>query len=78
MRDSQRLTIKKQNSLKCAVCNSKKSRFIKEKEAKILLSQLGTRAPLSNIPLLGIFCSKCIKMNNMINNFLLAVDNFMF
>ena len=38
---------------KCAVCGSKKSKFIKEQEAKGLLSNLGIRTPLSKIPLLG-------------------------
>ena len=39
---------------KCAVCGSKKSRFIKEQEAKGLLSNLGLKTPLSKIPrLLG-------------------------
>ena len=39
---------------KCAICGIKKSRFVKEQEAKVLLSNLGIRAPLSNIPLLNI------------------------
>ena len=38
---------------KCAVCSSKKSRFIKEQEAKGILSSLGLKTPLSKIPLLG-------------------------
>ena len=38
---------------KCAVCNSKKSRFIKSQEAKGLLSNLGIRTPLSKVPILG-------------------------
>ena len=38
---------------KCAVCNSKKSRFIKYQEAKGLLSKLGIKTPLSKIPILG-------------------------
>ena len=38
---------------KCAVCSSKKSRLIKEQEAKGLLSDLGLQAPLNKIPLLG-------------------------
>ena len=38
---------------KCAVCGSKKSKFIKEQEAKGLLSNLGIRMPLSKIPILG-------------------------
>ena len=38
---------------KCAICGSKKSKFIKEQEVKGLLSNLGIRTPLSKIPLLG-------------------------
>ena len=38
---------------KCAICGSKKSRFIKHQEAKGLLSKLGTKRPLSKIPILG-------------------------
>ena len=39
---------------KCAVCSSKKSRFLKRnQEAKGLLSNLGVRTPLSNVPILG-------------------------
>ena len=36
---------------KCAICGSKKSKFIKKHEAKGLLSSLGIRTPLSKIPL---------------------------
>ena len=38
---------------KCAICGSKKSKFIKKQEAKGLLSNLGIRTPLSKILLLG-------------------------
>ena len=38
---------------KCAVFDSKKSRFMKEQEAIILLSSLGIRTPFSQIPLVG-------------------------
>ena len=38
---------------KCAICGSKKSRFIKNQEAKGLLSNLGIKTPLSKIPILG-------------------------
>ena len=38
---------------KCAICGSKKSRFIKNQEAKRLLSKLGIRTPLSKVPILG-------------------------
>ena len=37
---------------KCAICGSKKSRFIKDQEAKGLLSNLGVRAPLRKVPIL--------------------------
>ena len=40
-------------SSKCVVCDSKKSRFIKEQEASGLLSSLGIKAPLSKIPLVS-------------------------
>ena len=38
---------------KCAVCNSKKSKFSKEQEARGLLSILGIRIPVNQISLLG-------------------------
>ena len=38
---------------KCAICGSKKSRFIKNQEAKGLLSNLGIRTPLSKVLILG-------------------------
>ena len=38
---------------KCAMCGSKKSRFIQDQEAKGLLSNLGVRTPLSIVPILG-------------------------
>ena len=38
---------------KCAICNSKKSKFINQQEAKGLLSKLGVKTPLSKIPILG-------------------------
>ena len=39
--------------LKCAICGSKKSRFITNQEGKGLLSNLGVRTPLSKVPILG-------------------------
>ena len=36
----------------CVICGSKMSRFIKNKEAKGLLSNLGFRTPLSKVPIL--------------------------
>ena len=38
---------------KCSICNSKKSKFINQQEAKGLLSKLGIKTSLSKIPLLG-------------------------
>ena len=41
---------------KCSVCRIKKSRFVKEQEAKGLLRNLGIKTPFSKIPLLnGLF-----------------------
>ena len=37
----------------CAISGSKKSKFIKEQQAKGLLSNLGIRMPLNKIPLFG-------------------------
>ena len=38
---------------KCAICGSKKSKFIKKQEPKGILSSLSIKTPLSKIPLLG-------------------------
>ena len=46
-----RLQLKSQ----CSICGNKKSRFVKDQEAKGLLSSLGIRTPLSRIPGLNIF-----------------------
>ena len=45
---------------KCAICNSKKSRFIKNQEAKGLLRNLGIQTPLSKVPVLGNIFFKCV------------------
>ena len=39
---------------KCCVSVNKKSRFVKEQEAKALLSNLGIKTLLSKIPLLNV------------------------
>ena len=39
---------------RCLVCGIKKSRFVKEQEAKGLLSNLGIKTSLSKIPLLNV------------------------
>ena len=38
---------------KCAICASKKSRFIKNQKAKELFSNLGIETALSKVPILG-------------------------
>ena len=38
----------------CSICGSKKSRFIKEQKALGILSNLGIRTPLSQVPLLNV------------------------
>ena len=37
---------------KYVICGSKKSRFIKNQEAKGLLSNLGVKTPLNEVPIL--------------------------
>ena len=39
---------------KCPACKIKRSRFVKEQEAKGLLSNSGIKTPLSKIPLLNV------------------------
>ena len=53
-----------------------KSRFVKEQEEKGLLSNLGIKTLLNKIPLFNV-CFKVIKMNEIVNKFLLAGDKFM-
>ena len=74
-------------SSNCAVCRSKKSRFIKEQEVSRLLSTLGIRIPFkfSQIPLVVLFLfHRCQQvntkytMNEIVNNILLAGDKFMY
>ena len=78
---------------KCVICGSKKSRFIKNQEAKGLLSNLGVRTPLSKVPILAdilfwvcILSYVCLndisrkatyKMNEMVHKILLAGNKFM-
>ena len=38
----------------CAICGSKKSRFIKEQKALGILSNLGIKTPLSKVLLLNV------------------------
>ena len=39
---------------KCSVCKNKNSRFVKERDAKGLSSNLGIKTPLKKIPLLNV------------------------
>ena len=63
---------------KCAICGSKKSRFIENEEAKGLLYNLGVRTPLStNIGwyfVLNVHAKLYIRMNEIVNKFLLSGD----
>ena len=47
---------------KGAICNNKTSKFIKEQEARGLLSNLGVRTPLSKIPLLNVLFLTCFAL----------------
>ena len=53
-----KIVINKQNRYiiqsNCATCGSKKSRFIKEQKALGILSNLGIKTSLSQVPLLNI------------------------
>ena len=62
---------------KCSVCDSRKSTFIKEQEARLLLYSLGLRTPLSQIPIVGQILFLKYKMNEIINKSLLAGYKFM-
>ena len=55
---------------KCAIWDSKNSRFIKNQETKGLLNNLGIRTPLSKVLILGDILFKLYKMNEIVNNFL--------
>ena len=59
---------------RCSFCRIKKSRFVKEREGNGLLSNLGIKTPLSKIPLLNVLS---VKMNEIVNQFLLVEDKFM-
>ena len=55
--DPKILTTKNNRSLmqtECSDCRNKKSRFVKEQEAKVFLSNSGIKTPLSKIPLLNV------------------------
>ena len=37
---------------KCTKCGSKNSKFVRNQEAKVLLSNLGLKTPLSKVPII--------------------------
>ena len=55
----------------------KKSRFIKNQEAKGLFSKLDIKTPLGTVPTLGDILFWMYKMNEIVNKFLSAGDTFM-
>ena len=59
---------------KCSVFVVKKSRFVKEQEAKVFLSNLEIKIWLSKIPLLNVLS---VKMNEIVNKLLLVGETFM-
>ena len=59
---------------RCSFCQIKNSRFVKEQEGNGLLSNLGIKTLLSKIPLLNVLR---VKMNEIVNKFLLVGDKFM-
>ena len=62
---------------KCAICGSKKSRFIIKQEPSRILSNLGLKTPLNKIPFSGDILFQNYKMNEIVHKFLLAGDKFM-
>ena len=62
---------------KCSVCNSQKSKFLNEQEARAILGNLGIRTPLGKIPFLGPLLFQRYKINEIINKFFLTGDKFM-
>ena len=65
---------------KCAVRDTKTSKFTKQQEVCGLLSSLGIKTSLGKIPLVGPFIEQMntrYEMNEIVNRFLLAGDKFM-
>ena len=61
----------------CAECGIKKSRFVKEQEAKGLLDRLRLKTRLSKILLFGDIFFWAHNMNEIVNMILLVGDKFM-
>ena len=62
---------------KCVDCGIKKSRFVKEQEAKGLLNSSSLKIRLSKIWLFGDIFFWVYKINEIVNNFLLSGDKCM-
>ena len=62
---------------KCAVYDSKKSKFIKEAEGRGLLGSLGIKATLIKFTLVGPLLLSEYKMDKIVNKFLIAGDKYM-
>ena len=62
---------------KCAVWNTKKVRFIKEKKSSRFLTSLVIKSNLGKTPLVGTLLLQRHKMKEIANRFLLAGDKFM-
>ena len=62
---------------KCAVCNSRKSKFFIEQEARGLLSKfIGVKVPILHNVLMANIFFLMYKMNTTLNKILLAGDKF--
>ena len=64
--------------LNCAVCGSKKSKFIRKQEASGLLSSLGIRTSSDKSPIFGPILFWVYKMNKIIHKFLLSYKFFFY
>ena len=61
---------------KCAICDSKNSRFVKEQETSRLLSRLRLKTILSKIRLFGGILFSRYRINKIVNRFLGGGDTF--
>ena len=61
----------------CTNCGFKKSRFIKEQQAVVILSNLGIKTPLSKVPLLKMntYCLSCKKDTRNIDPKIIKTKN---
>ena len=53
-------------SSNCAVCDSRKLRFIKEPEPSVILINLGIKRPLSQVPILAHILFWSYKINEIV------------